>query len=64
MTMPQMATRQYRHDGRPQARNVNLLQEAETAFRNAAALYGVDSAEALVALWHWKRLRRRKTAFA
>lgn len=64
MTMPQIATRHCRHDGRPQARNVNLLQEAETAFRNAAALYGVDSAEALVALWHWKRLRRRKTAFA
>ncbi len=39
-----------------------LVREAETAYRDAVARHGVNSAEALVALWHWKQLRQRAAA--
>ena len=35
------------------------IAAAERAYHEATAAHGLDSAEALVAWWHWKEAKRR-----
>ena len=55
------ARRRQNRKGSPDSTNGSTVHfaAAERAYHDAAATHGHDSAEALVAWWHWKESRRR-----